>query len=102
MRWHAEKRRKGNLIIMAHSFCLEQGLLDEPMLPALESDCASIKDSVISLLPNEPGTQHEDLHEVGFVELVLGFLHHLMKGEAEVPGYAQVILALLAEGVGEE
>jgi hypothetical protein len=32
----AEKRRKGNLIIMAHSVCLEQGLLDESMLPALK------------------------------------------------------------------
>jgi hypothetical protein len=98
----AEKRRKGNLIIMAHSVCLEQGLLDESMLPTLESGCASIKDSVISLLSNKPGTQHENLHEEGFVELAFGFLHNLMKGDIEVLGYAQVIPALPIEGAGEE
>jgi hypothetical protein len=87
---------------MAHSVCLKQGLLDESILLALESGCASIKDSVISLLPNKPGTQHEDLHEEGFVKLAPSFLHHLMKGEIEVPGYAQVIPALPTEGVGEE
>jgi hypothetical protein len=87
---------------MAHSVCLEKGLFNEPTLPSLEGGCTSIKDSVISLLSNEPSTQHEDLHEERFVELAIGFLHHLMKGETEVPGYAQVILALPAKGAGKE
>jgi hypothetical protein len=87
---------------MAHSVCLEKGLFNEPTLPSLEGGCTSIKDSVISLLSNEPSTQHEDLHEERFVELAIGFLHHLMKGETEVSRYTQVILALPAKGAGKE
>jgi hypothetical protein len=64
---------------MAHSVCLEEGLLDETTLPALESGRSSIENSVIPLLLDELGTQHEDLHEERFVKLTLGFLHHLMK-----------------------
>jgi hypothetical protein len=54
---------------MVHFVCLEEGLLNEPTFPPLESCSASTKDSVISLLPYEPGTQHEGLHEERFVEL---------------------------------
>jgi putative lipoic acid-binding regulatory protein len=39
----AEKRRKGNLIVMVHSVCLEQSLPNETTLPALESGCTYIK-----------------------------------------------------------
>jgi hypothetical protein len=60
----AEKGRKGNLIVMAHSICLE-GLLDETTLPALESGRSSIENSVIPLLLDEPGTQHEDSMKKG-------------------------------------
>jgi hypothetical protein len=61
----AEKRRKGNLIVMAHSICLAEGLLDETTLPALESGRFSIENSVIPLLLDEPGTQHEDSMKKG-------------------------------------
>jgi hypothetical protein len=84
----ANKRGKGNLIIMVYFICLKEGLLNELMFPSLESGCASTKDSVVSLLPYEPGTQHEVLDEERFVELALGFLHHLVKRETEVPDYA--------------
>jgi hypothetical protein len=38
----------------------------------------------------------------GLLNWRLGFLHHLVEREAEVPDYAQMIPALLAEGAGEE
>jgi hypothetical protein len=73
---------------MLHSVGLAEGLLNEPLFPPLKSSCASTKNSITSLLPCELGTQHEDLHEERLVELVLGFLQHLVEQETEVPYYA--------------
>jgi hypothetical protein len=87
---------------MTHSVCLEEGFLNEPKLPTLKCCRPSIEDSVVSLLPDEPGTQHEDLHEERLSKLFLSFLHHLVKRKVEVPGDAQVIPALPAEGAVEE
>jgi hypothetical protein len=84
---------------MVHSVSLEEGL---PTFPTLKSGNSSIENSVISLFPDEPGIQHEYLHEERLVKLTLGFLHHLMKREIEVPRYAQMIPTLPTEGAGEE
>jgi hypothetical protein len=81
---------------------LEQGLLNEAPLPSLKSGSISIKDCVVSLLPDEPRPKHEDLHEELRVKLLFGFDQHHMKGEVKVPMNSKMVPTLGTEGACEE
>jgi hypothetical protein len=58
-----DERRKRSLLERLESIVLEQGLFYEAPLPSLKSGSISIKDCVVSLLPDVPRPKHEDLHE---------------------------------------
>jgi hypothetical protein len=51
------------MLVRLESVGLEQGLLYETPLPSLKSGSISIKECVVSLLPDKPCPKHEDLHE---------------------------------------
>jgi hypothetical protein len=98
----ADKGRKRNLIVMLHSVGLEEGLLNEPPFPPLKSSCTSTKNSIISLLPYEPSTRHEDLHEEWLIKLVL-WLSPTFGGTRDCsPRLCQVLPALATKGAGDE
>jgi hypothetical protein len=59
--------------IKVHSVCLEEGLLNEPTFPPLESCSDSAKDSVISLLPYEPDTSVKVFIKKGLLNWCLAF-----------------------------
>jgi hypothetical protein len=59
--------------IKVHSVCLEEGLLNEPTFPPLESCSDSAKDSVISLLPYEPDTSVKVFMKKGLLNWCLAF-----------------------------
>jgi hypothetical protein len=55
---------------------LEVGLLKKTQLPSKEGGVAPIKDEIISLFPNLPAAQDEDVHEEFVIEIKPGLLHH--------------------------
>jgi hypothetical protein len=59
---------------------LQNSLINESLLPSLKGCLASIKDDVISLLPDKPCSKHECLQEEFRDEICPGSLHHRMKG----------------------
>jgi hypothetical protein len=81
---------------------LKPGFFNEAHLPSLKGCPVPVEDCVVSLLPNEPGTKHEDLHEKLRVELLSGFYHHHVKGKIDVPANSKVIPTLRAKGAFEE
>jgi hypothetical protein len=90
------------LFIVLNSICLKHDLINESPLPTLEGGPIPVEDCVASLLPNKPHTKHEDLHEELRVEVLLGFNHHHVEGDIEVPVNSQLIPTLGAEGTFEE
>jgi hypothetical protein len=73
---------------------LEQGLFYEAPLPSLKSGSISIKDCVVSSLPDEPRPKHEELR----VKLLIRFYHH-MEGKIKVPVNPKMVPALGTERV---
>jgi hypothetical protein len=58
--------------------------------------------TVISLLPYQPGSQHEDFHKERCGALLLSIIHHGVEVQIEVPIDAKVIPTFQAKGAGEE
>jgi hypothetical protein len=57
---------------------------------------------VISLLPNEPSSNHKYFHEEVGVKLVSCFSHHGVEIWVEIPVDTEVPPTLLTEGAGEK
>jgi hypothetical protein len=64
---------------------LEVSLLKKTQLLSKEGWVTPIKDEVISLFPNLPGTQNKNFHEELVVEVKPGLLHHRMELMPEPP-----------------
>jgi hypothetical protein len=90
------------MLVRLESVGLEQGLLYENPLPSLKSGSISIKECVVSLLPDKPCPKHEDLHEELWVKLMFGFYQHHMKGEIKVPMNSTVVPTLGTERAYKE
>jgi hypothetical protein len=82
--------KKRSLLGRLESIGLEQDLFYEAPLPSLKSDPISIKDRVVSLLPDEPRPKHEEL----WVKLLISFYHHHMEGKIKVPMNLKMVPAL--------
>lgn len=80
---------------------LEWGFFKETQFPVLERRATSIEDTIISLLPYQPGSQDEDFHKESCGAL-LSIIHHWVEVQIEVSIDAKVIPTLQAKGVGEE
>ena len=63
---------------------------------------SSVEDEVISLLPNMPRGNNEDLHEEGVSKLLLCLHHHLEEITCEVPMNTQESPASLTERSAKE
>ena len=70
--------------------------------PRDKGGASSVEDEVISLLPNMPGGNDEDLHEEGVSKLLLCLLHHLEEITCKVPMNTQESPASLTERAGKE
>ena len=64
--------------VFTKSTSLQSGLFTEEALPRLQGRTAPVKDEVVSLLPNLPSSNDEDLHK-GVLELLFCLSHHLEK-----------------------
>jgi hypothetical protein len=80
---------------------LKWGFLKETQLPVLEGGATSVEDTVISLLPYQPGSKDEDFHKESCGAL-LSIIHHWVEVQIEVSIDAKVIPTLQAKGAGEE
>jgi len=70
--------------VFTKSTSLQSGLFTEEALPRLQGRTAPVKDEVVSLLPNLPSSNDEDLHK-GVLELLFCLSHHLEKISCKVP-----------------
>jgi len=70
--------------VFTKSTSLQSGLFTEEVLPRLQGRTAPVKDEVVSLLPNLPSSNDEDLHK-GVLELLYCLSHHLEKISCNVP-----------------
>jgi hypothetical protein len=64
---------------------LKFGFLVKRGFPRNKGGASSVEDEVISLLPNMPGGNDEDLHEEWVSKLLLCLHHHLGKITCKVP-----------------
>jgi hypothetical protein len=97
-----ENRSEKLLPILIHSMNLERSLLKEPLLPTEERRGTPVKYAVIPLLPNVPGSNHEDFHEEGCVVLLLSSVHHAEEVKIKALVQVEVVPAGLTEGASEE
>jgi hypothetical protein len=67
---------EGQLLLINHSNFLEVGFFNESQFATLERGSASIEDPIISLFPNQPSSNGEDIHEEFIMKLSTGLLHH--------------------------
>jgi hypothetical protein len=81
---------------------LQLGFFQETLLPIVKGRATTIKDEVIPLLPNLPGSYDENLHEERPLKLLFSIDHHLEEIHGEVPMYAQKLPTGLAERAAEE
>jgi hypothetical protein len=63
-------------LIFLHSNRLKIGLYNETQFPSLEGRLDFAENPIISLLPNQPRSNDEDIHEEFIIELILSLLHH--------------------------
>jgi hypothetical protein len=66
---------KGQLLIFIHSNCLKISLSNEAQFPTLKEGSDFAEDPIISLLPNQPRCNDEDIHEEFVIELSISLLH---------------------------
>ena len=64
--------------VFTKSTSLQSGLFTKKALPRLQGRTAPVKDEIVSLLPNLPSSNDEDLHK-GVLELLFCLSHHLEK-----------------------
>ena len=81
---------------------LKPSFFTEGALPRDKRRPTPIKDEVISLLPNLPCRNDEELHEKGIMRLSFSLLHHLEKISCEIPINSKVLPTSLAKGTAEE
>jgi hypothetical protein len=74
-----KKIEKGGSLILLHSMGLEIGLLEKPNFPAQKRRGASVEDEVISLFPNQPGSNDECFHEEAVIVMLFCVFHHRME-----------------------
>jgi hypothetical protein len=73
------------LLFVRHSAGLQGGLFDESQLPRSKGWSGSVKDEIIPLLPNLPGSNYKSFHEEVGVKLTFCFLHHSMEAKIKSP-----------------
>jgi len=81
---------------------LKPSFFTEGVLPRDKRRPTPIKDEVVSLLPNLPCRNGEELHEKGILRLSFSLLHHLEKFSCEIPINSKVLPTSLAKGTAEE
>jgi hypothetical protein len=81
---------------------LKFGFLVKGGFPRDKGGASSVEDEVISLLPNMPGGNDEDLHEEGVSKLLLCLHHHLEEITSKVPMNTQESPANLTERAAKE
>ena len=81
---------------------LKPSFFTEGDLPRDKRRPTPIKDEVVSLLPNLPCRNGEELHEKGILRLSFNLLHHLEKFSCEIPINSKVLPTSLAKGTAEE
>jgi hypothetical protein len=74
-----KKIEKRGSLIFPHSMGLEIGLLEKPNFPAQKRRGASVEDEVISLFPNQPGSNDECFHEEAVIVMLFCVFHHRME-----------------------
>jgi hypothetical protein len=74
-----KKIEKGGSLILLHSMGLEIGLLEKPNFPAQKRRGASVQDEVISLFPNQLGSNDECFHEEAVIVMLFCVFHHRME-----------------------
>jgi hypothetical protein len=74
----------------------------ETSLPKVDTDWFPLKDVTISLFPNLPRCNDEDLHEKIIVKFLFGQLKHLEEGGTKVPLYTNQLPTFCSKGTCEE
>jgi hypothetical protein len=81
---------------------LQSSFFTERAFPRTKGWATSIKNKIISLLPNLPSGNDESLHKEGVLILKFSVLHHLEEFCCEVPTYSKRLPTGLAKGAAEE
>ena len=74
---------------MAEAKRLQLGFFQETLLPIIIAGTTTIKNEVISLLPNLPVSYDENLHEERPLKLLFSINHHLEEIHGDFPIYAR-------------
>jgi hypothetical protein len=81
---------------------LQSSSFIEGAFPRTNRWATSIKNKIISLLPNLPSGNDESLHKEGVLILKLSVLHHLEEFFCEVPTYSKRLPTSFTKGAAEE
>ena len=82
--------------------CLKTSLFKEGTFPGIKRRTASVKDEIISLLPDLPSSYDEYLHKEGALVLDLSKMHHLEELFCEIPTNSKILPTCLTERAVEE
>jgi hypothetical protein len=63
---------------------------------------APVEDAVIPLLPDQPGSQHEEFHKERGAARLFCMVHHVIKVQVSSAGDVEVAPASCTKGTGEE
>jgi hypothetical protein len=81
---------------------LKPSLVKEILSPRIKGGAATIEDKVVSLFPNLPCPNDEELHEERIQKLLFGLNHHLEEASGEIPLNSKVLPASLTKRATEE
>jgi hypothetical protein len=70
--------------------------------PRVNGSASTIKDEVVPLFPNLPGTNDEEFHEEGARELPFSLHHHLKVALSKIPLNADVLPTSLIKRATEK